>query len=129
MPGGATSAFKNRRFGTRVPVQLRSHCERLSSGGFVDATFTAGVHDVSAGGALLAVTDPLPVGQRLRIALTSGEPWLNVRVVAEVVRFERRMGASRVGVRFEGLSADDRAALVRFVLLQAQRMRLLPASA
>jgi c-di-GMP-binding flagellar brake protein YcgR len=52
-----------------------------------------------------------------------------VRVVAEVVRFERRMGASRVGVRFEGLSADDRAALVRFVLLQAQRMRLLPASA
>src|SRR5688572_22166654 len=108
MAGGVTRAYKERRFGTRVPVQLRAQCERLSSGGFVDGTFTAGVHDVSAGGALLAVSEPLPVGQRLRIALTSGEPWLNVRVLGEVVRFERRMGGARVGVRFEILSADDR---------------------
>lgn len=71
------------------------------------------VHDLSASGALLDTRGPIPVGTPLRIALCVGGAQL--RLDCRVVRVQEPSWETLpgVGIRFVGLTPDQRAALDR----------------
>lgn len=76
-------------------------------------SFVAVVRNVSAGGMQIYTAHPATIGERLQLAfaLADGEKTFRVRAVVRNV-----LPDSAMGVQFEGLSAEDAAAIRAYVL-------------
>ena len=113
-------AGKQRRHFFRVEIELQGCC-RLVNGFLAGPSVGVRFLDLSAGGALLEVPEPLPVGQALRVELEVDEPPLSLRSRAAVVRAWEREGRSYAGVAFRDLDKRGKAAITRFVFAEARR--------
>jgi hypothetical protein len=84
--------------------------------------------NLNEGGALVALDPPVPAGGRIKLRLGIGDDALSLsgRVVwstehAEVQTVE---DSPVMGVRFENVDLEDRAALIRFLAKELERFRL-----
>lgn len=105
----------------RVELMLPVECFAIDQKGIAGPAVRAELHDVSGGGARLALDGPVALGAAMRIALRCDEPPVDLALLATVVRCNRRdTGGFDIGVQFVALPAPERVALTRFVLARAR---------
>ena len=106
---------ENRRAFFRIDVVVPAVVRRLDAGGQPWDEFGGETIDLSAGGVLLAGSEPTPEEHLVEVVLRSGEPTLDVIVRGRVVRSDRAAdGAWLSAVRFERIPSTTERELVRF---------------
>jgi len=110
------------RFDLRVPTELEGSLQR----GPLDRPCV--IRDLSVGGALVAIEPLVPMGSRIKLSLGVGSTSLSLRAKvvwstesAEVAGAE---SSPVMGVQFDDLEPEGRAALLRFLAEELQRFRL-----
>lgn len=114
----ATETRTELRVPTRLEaVVLRGPLERPSE-----------ILNLNDTGALVAIDPPLPAGGRIKLRLSLGEEALTlggkVMWSTEHPEVHTIEAGSVVGIRFEEVDPDDRAALMRFLTRELERFRL-----
>ncbi len=105
----------NQRAFFRIDVVVPAVVRRLDSGGEAWDEFGGETIDLSAGGVLLAGSEPAPEEHLVEVVLRSGEPALDVTARGRVVRSDRAPdGAWLSAIRFERLPSTSERELVRF---------------
>jgi c-di-GMP-binding flagellar brake protein YcgR len=105
---------ENRRF-YRLAGEWTVICHPLGDGGVPGPSIGGRTRNISAGGAELALQEPVDPGTRMTIRLAAGE--LRLYLEATVVRV---VDGNVHGVRFDDLDRTQRADLSRFVFAQAR---------
>src|SRR6476661_647165 len=101
---------ENRRF-YRLAGEWSVVCQPLDGAGVPGPSIGGRTRNISAGGAELALQEPVEAGTRMTVRLAAGD--LRLYVEATVVRSD---DGNVAGVRFEDLDRTQRADLSRFVL-------------
>lgn len=113
-----------RRSAVRVPIHLMA---QASVGDDHDGVPLGAVtENLSAGGALLRVADPIAVGAAVRVRLQCGGEAGTLEFGASVVRCDRTPGDQRpwrVALAFPDISPADEDRLVRFVFERQRALR------
>ena len=105
----------NQRAFFRIDVVVPAVVRRLDSGGEAWDEFGGETIDLSAGGVLLAGSEPTPEERLVEVVLRSGEPPLDVTARGRVVRSDRAPdGAWLSAIRFERLPSTSERELVQF---------------
>jgi PilZ domain len=111
----------------RAAAQRRDHAriELVRPVTMIPAGFQVGwlngfVHNVSAGGVLVAGADALESGDRLRLRFELDDDQDLMDLVARVVRADGDSGLR--GLRLEGLSERERERIVRFVFARQRQV-------
>lgn len=113
--GDDTGVSENQRAFFRIDVVVPTVVRRLDAGGEAWDEFGGETIDVSAGGVLLAGSEPAPEEHLVEVVLRSGEPSLDVTARGRVVRSDRAAdGAWLSAVRFERIPSATERELVRF---------------
>lgn len=114
--------MKNRRKFIRVGLQTSTTCSLLDPSGVGNRTIDVTLVDLSAGGAALVATEPIVVGQPVRLLVHATNPEIDIAVIGTVVRADARAadGQYRFAVRFVALGDAERVELTRFVLRAAR---------
>lgn len=113
--GDDTSVSENQRAFFRIDVVVPTVVRRLDAGGEAWDEFGGETIDLSAGGVLLAGSEPAPEEHLVEVVLRSGEPPLDVTARGRVVRSDRAAdGAWLSAVRFERVPSATERELVRF---------------
>jgi hypothetical protein len=110
-----------RRSAVRVPVHLLVHAHVGE-----DRRVGAITENLSAGGALLRVSDVIEIGAELSVAIDCGTPSGRIELKGRVVRADRVLQGDRtwrVAVAFPDLAAADEDRLVRFVFERQRELR------
>ncbi len=106
----------------RVPTQLDGVVHRAS----LDRPSV--ILNLNDSGALVALDPPVPAGGRIKLALGVGDEALSLsgRVIwsTENPEVQTVETSPVMGVRFEDVDLDDRAALMRFLAKELERFRL-----
>ena len=106
---------ENQRAFFRIDVVVPTVVRRLDAGGEAWDEFGGETIDLSAGGVLLAGSEPAPEEHLVEVVLRSGEPHLDVTARGRVVRSDRAAdGAWLSAVRFERVPSATERELVRF---------------
>lgn len=106
---------ENQRAFFRIDVVVPTVVRRLDAGGEAWDEFGGETIDLSAGGVLLAGSEPAPEAHLVEVVLRSGEPHLDVTARGRVVRSDRASdGAWLSAVRFERIPSATERELVRF---------------
>ncbi|HSD02462.1 MAG TPA: PilZ domain-containing protein [Gaiellales bacterium] len=106
---------ENQRAFFRIDVVVPTVVRRLDAGGEAWDEFGGETIDLSAGGVLLAGSEPAPEEHLVEVVLRSGEPPLDVTARGRVVRSDRAAdGAWLSAVRFERVPSATERELVRF---------------
>jgi c-di-GMP-binding flagellar brake protein YcgR len=106
---------ENQRAFFRIDVAVPAVVRRLDAGGEAWDEFGGETIDLSAGGVLLAGSEPAPEEHLVEVVLRSGEPPLDVTVRGRVVRSDRAAdGAWLSAVSFERIPSTTERELVRF---------------
>jgi c-di-GMP-binding flagellar brake protein YcgR len=106
---------ENQRAFFRIDVAVPTVVRRLDSGGGAWDEFGGETIDLSAGGLLLAGSEPAPEKHLVEVVLRSGEPPLDVTARGRVVRSDRAPdGAWLSAIRFERIPSATERELVRF---------------
>jgi len=106
---------ENQRAFFRIDVAVPTVVRRLDAGGEAWDEFGGETIDLSAGGVLLAGSEPAPEEHLVEVVLRSGEPPLDVTARGRVVRSDRAAdGAWLSAVRFERVPSATERELVRF---------------
>ncbi|HET7171572.1 MAG TPA: PilZ domain-containing protein [Gaiellales bacterium] len=106
---------ENQRAFFRIDVVVPTVVRRLDAGGQAWDEFGGETIDLSAGGVLLAGSEPAPEDHLVEVVLRSGEPPLDVTARGRVVRSDRAAdGAWLSAVRFERIPSATERELVRF---------------
>lgn len=106
--GPGSSARQAQRMRVRARVSLRSPTNLLEGR----------MEDLSVGGLFLATAHPLPVGAEVELALTllgEGELLLNARVAWVRDAQPTHAEPAGIGLTFEALDSESRAAVERFI--------------
>ena len=105
----------NQRAFFRIDVVVPAVVRRLDSGGEAWDEFGGETIDLSAGGVMLAGSEPTPEEHIVEVVLRSGEPPLDVTARGRVVRSDRAPdGAWLSAIRFERMPSTTERELVRF---------------
>jgi PilZ domain-containing protein len=113
--GDDTDVSENQRAFFRIDVVVPTVVRRLDAGGEAWDEFGGETIDLSAGGVLLAGSEPAPEEHLVEVVLRSGEPHLDVTARGRVVRSDRASdGAWLSAVRFERIPSATERELVRF---------------
>ena len=104
----------NRRF-YRLEGEWTVVCHPLDGAGVPGPSIGGRTRNISAGGAELALQEPVEAGTRMTVRLAAGD--LRLYVEATVVR---AADGNVHGVRFDDLDRTQRADLSRFVFAQAR---------
>lgn len=105
----------NQRAFFRIDVVVPAVVRRLDAGGEPWDEYGGETIDLSAGGVLLAGSEPAPEEHLVEVVLRSGEPALDVIARGRVVRCDRAPdGAWLSAVRFERIPSTTERELVRF---------------
>jgi PilZ domain-containing protein len=113
--GDDTDVSENQRAFFRIDVAVPTVVRRLDAGGEAWDEFGGETIDLSAGGVLLAGSEPAPEEHLVEVVLRSGEPHLDVTARGRVVRSDRASdGAWLSAVRFERIPSATERELVRF---------------
>lgn len=117
MEGGAlrfVRALPRRRVAVRAPITLPALLvpERL------DGLWRSRTLDLSAGGALVADAESVPLGAKVTLVLDVEEDPADVEVNGQVVR---AAGRSLRAIRFEAVRPGDRLRIARLVALEHLR--------
>ena len=115
-PGAMTrNMSENQRAFFRIDVAVPAVVRRLDAKGEAWDEFGGETIDLSAGGVLLAGSEPAPEEHLVEVVLRSGEPALDVTARGRVVRSDRAVdGAWLSAVRFERVPSATERELVRF---------------
>jgi c-di-GMP-binding flagellar brake protein YcgR len=106
---------ENQRAFFRIDVVVPTVVRRLDAGGAAWDEFGGETIDLSAGGVLLAGSEPAPENHVVEVVLRSGEPPLDVTARGRVVRSDRAAdGAWLSAIRFERIPSATERELVRF---------------
>lgn len=127
---------KNRRKFIRVGLRTQATCALLDPTGVGARTLEVTLVDLSAGGAGLVASEPVVIGQPVRLHVVSSDPELDIVVIGTVVRADARSsdGSYRFAIQFAALGDHERVTLTRFVLKAARTSgqgsdRIVPVSA
>jgi c-di-GMP-binding flagellar brake protein YcgR len=106
---------ENLRAFFRIDVAVPTVVRRLDATGDAWDEFGGETIDLSAGGLLLAGSEPAPEEHLVEVVLRSGDPPLDVTARGRVVRSERAAdGAWLSAIRFERVPSATERELVRF---------------
>jgi len=110
------------RFDLRVPTDLEGSVQR----GPLDRP--CAIRDLNVAGALVALDPPVPPGGRITLRLALGDPPLSLRArvtwTTEYAEDPAVEPTPAMGVRFEDVDPEARAALLRFTAGELQRFQL-----
>lgn len=114
-----------RRAAVRVPVMLVA---RLVPDGSEDASEAQGAvtEDLSANGVLVRLTDPVQVGDRLRLVVHLGGPAGDLNTVGRVVRVDREPESARpwrAALTFPDVDRATQDRVVRFLFDRQRELR------
>ena len=113
--GDDTNVSENQRAFFRIDVVVPTVVRRLDAGGEAWDEFGGETIDLSAGGVLLAGSEPAPEEHLVEVVLRSGDPPLDITARGRVVRSDRAAdGAWLSAVRFERVPSATERELVRF---------------
>jgi c-di-GMP-binding flagellar brake protein YcgR len=109
------SVSDNKRAFFRIDIVVPTVVRRLDTVGMAWDEFGGETIDLSAGGVLLAGSEPAPEEHLVEVVLRSGEPPLDVTARGRVVRSVRASdGVWLSAVRFERIPSATERELVRF---------------